>query len=65
MNQEQWTAITQEQRNTLAEKFASQSHFDSMEEMIKASFLEICGPAVMVPWCGMWCGIEKDGYSHT
>jgi hypothetical protein len=20
---------------------------------------------VMVPWCGMWLGIEKDGYTHS
>lgn len=20
---------------------------------------------IMVPWCGMWVGIEKDGYAHT
>lgn len=20
---------------------------------------------VMLPWCGMWVGIEKDGYTHT
>jgi len=20
---------------------------------------------VMVPWCGMWIGIEEDGHAHT
>ena len=20
---------------------------------------------IMVPWCGMWLGIEPDGYTHT
>ena len=20
---------------------------------------------IMVPWCGMWVGIETDGYAHT
>ena len=20
---------------------------------------------VMVPWCGMWLGIEPDGYTHS
>lgn len=20
---------------------------------------------VMVPWCGMWLGIEEDGYTHS
>jgi len=23
------------------------------------------GGCVMVPWCGMWVGIEPDGYTHT
>lgn len=26
---------------------------------------EICGPAVLVKWAGMWLGIEKDGYIHS
>ncbi|KKK87620.1 hypothetical protein LCGC14_2751450 [marine sediment metagenome] len=27
---------------------------------------EICGfGAVMVPWCGMWLGIEPDGHTHS
>ena len=21
--------------------------------------------ALMVPWCGMWLGIETDGYTHS
>lgn len=21
--------------------------------------------ALMVPWCGMWIGIETDGYTHS
>ena len=24
-----------------------------------------CSNAVMVPWCGMWLGIELDGYTHS
>ena len=20
---------------------------------------------IMVPWCGMWLGIESDGYTHS
>lgn len=23
------------------------------------------GGAVIVPWCGMWLGIEPDGYTHS
>ena len=22
-------------------------------------------PCVLVPWCGMWLGIESDGYTHS
>lgn len=22
-------------------------------------------PAAIVPWCGMWLGIEPDGYTHS
>jgi hypothetical protein len=25
----------------------------------------ICDSAVMVHWCGMWLGIEPDGYTHS
>jgi hypothetical protein len=26
----------------------------------------LCGDsAVMVQWCGMWLGIEPDGYTHS
>jgi hypothetical protein len=23
------------------------------------------GDCVIVPWCGMWLGIEKDGHTHS
>jgi hypothetical protein len=26
---------------------------------------ESYGPALMVQWCGMWLGIEPDGYTHS
>jgi hypothetical protein len=26
---------------------------------------EVCGDAIMVPWCGIWLGIESDGYTHS
>lgn len=26
----------------------------------------IPGPdCILLPWCGMWLGIERDGYTHT
>ena len=24
-----------------------------------------CRDYIMVPWCGMWLGIELDGYTHS
>lgn len=24
-----------------------------------------CDGAIVVPWCGMWVCIERDGYGHT
>jgi len=24
-----------------------------------------CDGAVVVPWCGMWLVIERDGYTHS
>lgn len=26
---------------------------------------ELGSDCIMVPWCGMWLGIEKDGYTHS
>jgi hypothetical protein len=23
------------------------------------------GDCILVPWCGMWLGIEEDGYTHS
>jgi len=32
----------------------------------RIAFWEFCnGPALMVPWCGMYVGIEPDGHIHT
>jgi len=27
--------------------------------------MEYSGDAILVPWCGMWLGIERDGYTHS
>lgn len=26
---------------------------------------ELCGPAIMIPFAGMWLGIERDGHTHS
>lgn len=27
--------------------------------------LNSCADCLMVQWCGMWIGIERDGYAHS
>lgn len=36
----------------------------TFEEFVATSVLAMDG-CVMVPWCGMYLGIEKDGYVHS
>jgi hypothetical protein len=36
----------------------------TFEEFVATSAPAIDG-CVMVPWCGMYLGIEKDGYVHS
>lgn len=31
----------------------------------RAAQWECCGDALMVHWCGMWVGVEVDGYAHS
>jgi len=31
----------------------------------RAAQWECCGDALLVQWCGMWVGIEPDGYTHS
>jgi hypothetical protein len=38
------------------------SSFESLAATAQLSTLMDC---VMVPWCGMWIGIERDGYTHS
>lgn len=30
-----------------------------------AKHAELGSDCIMVPWCGMWLGIEKNGYTHS
>jgi hypothetical protein len=27
--------------------------------------VQYMGDCIMVRWCGMWLGIERDGYTHS
>ncbi len=41
-------------------------HVATYRQFRKTVRPELCGyGAAMVPWCGMWLGIEKDGHTHS
>ena len=65
---------TREQRETLKRKceMQNQSRAAAGWELIPyRAFRRLVTPyfdgtgCIMVPWCGMWLGIERDGYAHT
>lgn len=61
--------ITRKQRIALLRKYV---HGGLIEQEISyRQFRKSAQPtfgmdgAIVVPWCGMWLVIEKDGYVHT
>lgn len=60
---------TKEQRKALRRLYFNgmfPSKGVSYKEFRKTLLPEFGGyGAVMVPYCGMWVGIEKDGYAHS
>jgi hypothetical protein len=58
--------ITRAQREAIARKFAqSPSGAATYREFRKRAQLASFDGVVMLPWCGMWLGIERDGYTHS
>ncbi len=37
----------------------------TFREFRASAELNVCGDCLMVPYCGMWVGIERDGYAHS
>ena len=35
----------------------------SFEEWVMLGY--VMADVLMIPWCGMWLGIEPDGYTHS
>lgn len=55
-------------RGFSAERWAN--HPPALPQMTYLQFRRLAYAAVvidcvMVPWCGMWLGIERDGYTHS
>lgn len=73
--------LTREQRKSLKEIFdrcpldanhdrIQEGYNDKLTPITYRQFRRTVQPvffdtAVMVHWCGMWVGIEPDGYAHT
>jgi hypothetical protein len=56
--------VNDAQYNALKRKFEqSADGAETFEEFQKRA--RDCGDYIMLPWCGMWLGIETDGYTHS
>jgi len=56
--------ITKEQRKAILRK-AIQSDLTYRQLRAKALPTVGCDGAIVLPWCGMWLCIERDGYTHS
>ena len=65
---------TREQRETLKRKCYEQNHGRKQRGETLLTYREFRrtveglfggNGCIMVKWCGMWLGIEPDGYAHT
>lgn len=41
------------------------AHKVTYREFRRTVVPELYGDAILINWCGMWLGIEKDGYCHS
>ncbi len=59
--------INKAQQQALLKKFKqAPSGFASYRAFRKSIHAQLFGDtSIMVEWCGMWLGIETDGYTHS
>lgn len=55
--------ITKEQRKALHRKWLQSNQGMSYRDFRKT--VQYSFDCIMVEWCGMWLGIETDGYTHS
>ena len=55
--------LTREQRTALKRKWERDSQ--GMSYLMFRRTVVQGYDCIMVPWCGMWLGIETDGYTHS
>jgi hypothetical protein len=56
--------ITREQREALLRKYNQNSSGAKSYREFRGRVRSALG-YIMIPWCGMWLGIETDGYTHS
>jgi hypothetical protein len=56
--------LTRKQRVALHRKWLQDTQFMTYRKFRKTIQYGSFG-CIMVQWCGMWLGIETDGYTHS
>ena len=57
--------MTPAQRDALLVVYARKDIGQTWQEFIESAQPDPLMGCLMVPWCGMWLGIEKDGHTHS
>lgn len=58
------TRTTRAQREAIARKFNQSPDGAQTYKEFRKRVVQGFG-YLMLPWCGMWLGIESDGYTHS
>lgn len=56
---------TRAQREAVARKFAQDPDGSPTYRAFRARARPGFDGVLMLQWCGMWLGIERDGYTHS
>ena len=66
MTKDQFKALPKEQRYGAFRKFQqSRDGSPNFADFVTRIKPEFYGDAIMFGWCGMYVGVEVDGYTHT
>jgi hypothetical protein len=57
--------LNKNQQKALLRVWCRDPNTESFLSLRRRVVPELFGSAVMVQWCGMWLGIEADGYTHS
>jgi len=58
--------MTREQVDAIHKKYQqSPDGAENFDEFFARASEPLFDGVVALPWCGMWLGIEEDGYTHS